>query len=179
MSAHVPATNEHANWRSFVQQHFDLDIWIFPHHQAGTTGAMWLRRATSTRIRIGKVSLTNHFHHERPLVNSMSRRAVSPRYTSSKSFQPRLDSDTDKRAVDLEQARRVLRDTFGHQTFRPGQEEVITRLLSGESMVLAWPWRSGSSICYLVCLISSNVADKPSQLLNTDDLSGSGCATEL
>lgn len=142
-------------------------------------GVMWLRRAASARMRIVRVSLTRHSHHERPVVNSVSRRAVSLRFASSTSFRPQPDSDPGKRVVDLEPARRVLRETFGHEKFRPGQEEVINRLLCGESMVLAWPWRSGCSICYLVCLMSSNLADEPSQLLNTDGLSDSGCATEL
>lgn len=80
----------------------------------------------------------------------MGRRAIPLRYASSTLFQPQLDSNSGNRVVDLEPARRVLRETFGHKTFRPGQEEVISRLISGESMVLSWPLRSGASIRYLV-----------------------------
>lgn len=125
--------------------------------RAPSTGAMWLRRAASTHSRVGMAYLSRFLQHERCVAHSMSRCAVSPRYASSTSFQPQLDPNLGKSAVDLEPARRVLRETFGHQAFRPGQEEVVRRLLAGESLTISWPARSGASICYLVRKESSSV----------------------
>jgi len=46
----------------------------------------------------------------------------------------------------------VLRDTlkecFGHETFRPGQAEVIGKLLEGRSVLALFPTGSGKSLCY-------------------------------
>lgn len=118
--------------------------------QAPTRGAMWLRRAALAHSRARPTSLSRFSQYSRCVVNSMTRCATPVRYASSDSSRPQLDSASARPVIDLEPARRVLRETFGHETFRPGQEEVISRLLSGESMVLSWPFKSGSSICYLV-----------------------------
>ncbi len=37
---------------------------------------------------------------------------------------------------------------FGHGSFRPGQEAVITRLLSGRSVLAIFPTGAGKSLCY-------------------------------
>ncbi len=48
----------------------------------------------------------------------------------------------------LEEAERVLREQFGLQTFRPGQEQVIERLLAGKSAAAVFPTGAGKSLCY-------------------------------
>jgi ATP-dependent DNA helicase RecQ len=57
--------------------------------------------------------------------------------------------------VTLPQARAVLRQVFGFDGFRPGQEEVIGAVLGGEDVLAVMPTGSGKSLCYqlpaLVC----------------------------
>jgi ATP-dependent DNA helicase RecQ len=50
----------------------------------------------------------------------------------------------------LESARQVLRDTFGHDTFRAGQEEVIRHLLAGGDALVLMPTGGGKSLCYQI-----------------------------
>jgi ATP-dependent DNA helicase RecQ len=45
-------------------------------------------------------------------------------------------------------ARDVLRDRFGFDRFRPGQEEVVSHLLAGRSAAAVFPTGSGKSLCY-------------------------------
>jgi ATP-dependent DNA helicase RecQ len=45
-------------------------------------------------------------------------------------------------------ARAVLRERFGFQEFRPGQEAVIAHLLAGRSALAVFPTGSGKSLCY-------------------------------
>jgi ATP-dependent DNA helicase RecQ len=42
----------------------------------------------------------------------------------------------------------VLRDTFGHDSFRAGQEQVIESLLAGRSALALFPTGAGKSLCY-------------------------------
>ena len=42
----------------------------------------------------------------------------------------------------------ILRDRFGHIQFRPGQEEIIKRVLDGESVLGVMPTGAGKSLCY-------------------------------
>ncbi|TKB51436.1 RecQ family ATP-dependent DNA helicase [Ferrimonas sediminicola] len=44
--------------------------------------------------------------------------------------------------------RQLLKHHFGFDTFRPGQEPVILRLLDGDSAVAIFPTGSGKSLCY-------------------------------
>jgi ATP-dependent DNA helicase RecQ len=44
--------------------------------------------------------------------------------------------------------RQSLREHFGFESFRPGQEEVIGRLLAGNSAAAVFPTGSGKSLCY-------------------------------
>ena len=42
----------------------------------------------------------------------------------------------------------VLQDTFGHATFRAGQQQVIESLLAGRSALALFPTGAGKSLCY-------------------------------
>ncbi len=42
----------------------------------------------------------------------------------------------------------ILRETFGFNEFKPGQEQVITNLVSGYSSIAIFPTGAGKSLCY-------------------------------
>jgi len=44
----------------------------------------------------------------------------------------------------------ILRHTFGYETFRPGQEEIVDTLLDGRNVLAVMPTGSGKSLCYQV-----------------------------
>ena len=46
--------------------------------------------------------------------------------------------------------RRILKDVFGFDDFRPGQEQVVDALLAGRSVLTVMPTGSGKSLCYQV-----------------------------
>jgi ATP-dependent DNA helicase RecQ len=46
--------------------------------------------------------------------------------------------------------RRVLKDVFGFDDFRPGQEAVMTTLLAGRPVLAVMPTGAGKSLCYQV-----------------------------
>ncbi len=46
--------------------------------------------------------------------------------------------------------RRVLKDVFGFEDFRPGQESVMTHLLAGRPVLAVMPTGAGKSLCYQV-----------------------------
>ena len=50
----------------------------------------------------------------------------------------------------LEQARRALKDTFGYDAFRPGQEDVVAAILSGRDVMAVMPTGAGKSLCYQI-----------------------------
>ena len=47
-------------------------------------------------------------------------------------------------------AQQILQDVFGYSEFRPGQEEVIASLTSGQSVLAVMPTGAGKSICYQI-----------------------------
>lgn len=51
-------------------------------------------------------------------------------------------------AITMESARLLLRERFGFEKFRPGQEAVIAQLLAGNSALAVFPTGSGKSLCY-------------------------------
>ena len=51
---------------------------------------------------------------------------------------------------DISPMRRVLKDVFGFEDFRPGQEAVMTTLLAGRPVLAVMPTGAGKSLCYQV-----------------------------
>lgn len=47
-------------------------------------------------------------------------------------------------------ATQILRDVFGYAAFRPGQEEIVDLLTSGNSLLAVMPTGAGKSLCYQI-----------------------------
>ena len=83
---------------------------------------------------------------------------------------------------ELLDARRILRETFGHDLFRPGQEQVIAALLEGRSSLAIFPTGGGKSLCYqLPALLLEGLTVVVSPLIalmkdQVDDLTRRGVA---
>lgn len=50
----------------------------------------------------------------------------------------------------MENLHMVLKKVFGYDSFRPGQEEIVRRLLAGQDVLAVMPTGAGKSICYQV-----------------------------
>lgn len=48
----------------------------------------------------------------------------------------------------MEQARNLLKTVFGHDDFRPGQEEIVASVLAGDDVLAIMPTGGGKSLCY-------------------------------
>ncbi len=66
-----------------------------------------------------------------------------------------------------EQAKQVLRDVFGYQQFRPGQEAIINASLEGRDCLVIMPTGGGKSLCYQVpALVSEGLTLVVSPLIS-------------
>ena len=50
----------------------------------------------------------------------------------------------------MENPHSILKKVFGYDSFRPWQEEIVSRLLAGQDVLAVMPTGAGKSICYQV-----------------------------
>lgn len=64
-------------------------------------------------------------------------------------------------------AGQVLRDTFGYQQFRPGQQTIIETVLAGRDCLVVMPTGGGKSLCYQIpALVQSGLTVVVSPLIS-------------
>jgi ATP-dependent DNA helicase RecQ len=56
----------------------------------------------------------------------------------------------------MSQAVQILQDIFGYDAFRPGQEEIVDLLASGENALVVMPTGAGKSLCYQIPALMSD-----------------------
>ena len=65
----------------------------------------------------------------------------------------------------------ILKDTFGYENFRDGQEDLIRRLIDKEDVLAVFPTGAGKSLCFqLTALLNegSTIVVTPTQSLIDD-----------
>ncbi len=60
----------------------------------------------------------------------------------------RRSGTAERPVVTLDEARRLLLETFGHRAFRPGQEEIVRTVLAGRDCLGVMPTGAGKSLTY-------------------------------
>src|SRR5438445_10842655 len=63
---------------------------------------------------------------------------------------PLADAAADPQMEPIDQAREILRHTFGYAEFKGLQGEVIAQVLAGRSAVAVLPTGGGKSLCYQI-----------------------------
>lgn len=56
----------------------------------------------------------------------------------------------------MQQARDLLKTVFGHDDFRPGQEEIVASVLGGDDVLAIMPTGGGKSLCYQLPALCSD-----------------------
>ena len=50
----------------------------------------------------------------------------------------------------MENPHSILKKVFGYDSFRPGQEQIVSRLLAGQDVLAVMPTGAGKSVCYQI-----------------------------
>jgi len=53
-------------------------------------------------------------------------------------------------ALLMQEAKRALKDVFGYDSFRPGQEQAVSAILAGRDVMAVMPTGAGKSLCYQI-----------------------------
>jgi len=72
-------------------------------------------------------------------------------------------------------AAQILHDVFGYAAFRPGQEEIVDLLASGENALVVMPTGAGKSLCYQIPALLSDrltIVVSPLVALMDDQVAG-------
>jgi ATP-dependent DNA helicase RecQ len=51
---------------------------------------------------------------------------------------------------------KILRDVFGYDSFRPGQEAIVDSLLAGRNVLAVMPTGAGKSLCFQIPALVKN-----------------------
>ena len=77
--------------------------------------------------------------------------------------------------VTTDALKKSLKKTYGYDYFRPGQEEIISKILKGQNVLAVMPTGAGKSLCYqLPAIVSefSTVVVSPLVSLIDDQAAG-------
>jgi ATP-dependent DNA helicase RecQ len=75
----------------------------------------------------------------------------------------------------MDDVERVLKQTFGHESFRPGQRELVQSILAGRDVIAVMPTGSGKSLCFQLpatLLDGTTVVVSPLIALMKDQIDG-------
>ena len=65
-------------------------------------------------------------------------------------YEEEAEPDIETRPDELEKARAILKRNYGYDQFRPGQEDIISAILSGRDVLAVMPTGAGKSVCYQI-----------------------------